>query len=92
MRTSLNDIRQTENYLHRTLSPEESLLFEARLLSDPVLRLNVYVQQKVYSLLRLYHRKKTKEALEEVHQRIFHDPAKADLQQQIAQLFKHKGI
>jgi len=91
MRTSLNDLRQTENYLHGALSPEESLVFEAHLLKDPVLRLNVYVQQKVYTLLRLYHRKKVKEELEEVHQRIFRDPAKADLQQEIAQLFKHKN-
>lgn len=89
MRTSLNDIRQAEGYLQRALSPEESLVFEARLLTDPMLRIDLYVQRKVYALLRFYHRKKVKEEVEKVHQRLFHDPAKADFQQQIFSLFKH---
>lgn len=89
MRTSLNDIRNIENYLEGKLNPEELLVFQARLLSDPVLKLNVYVQQKVYSILRLYHRKKLKEEVETVHQRVFGDPLKVNLQQAVYQLFKH---
>lgn len=89
MRTSLNDIRNIENYLEGKLNPEELLVFQARLLSDPVLKLNVYVQQKVYSILRLYHRKKLKEEVETVHQRVFGDPLKVKFQQAVYQLFKH---
>jgi len=89
MRISLNDIRSIENYLEGTLTPEESLVFQAKLLSDPVLKWNVYVQQKVYSILHLYHRKKLKEEAETIHQRLFGDPMRVDFQQAVYQLFKH---
>lgn len=89
MRTSLNDIRIIENYLAGKLDPEESLLLQARLLTDPVLKLNVYVQQKVHSILLLYHRQKLIEEIEEVHQRLFGDPGKGNFQRRIFQLFKH---
>jgi len=89
MRTSLNDIQKIENYLGGKLNSNESLVFQARLLIDPVLKLNVYVQQKVYSILLLYHRRKLKEEAEIVHQRIFSDPQKVDFQQAILQRFKH---
>ena len=88
MRTSLNEIRQIEKYLLRQLSTEEALVFEARLLTNPVLKANAYLQQKVYQLLRIYHRKKLKEEVEAVHQRLFSDPEKADFQQNIIHLFK----
>lgn len=86
----MNDIRQAEGYLQRTLSPEEALVFEARLLTNPLLRLDLYVQRKVYTLLRFYHRQKVKEEMEDMHQRLFRDPAKADFQRQIISLFKHE--
>lgn len=87
MRTSLTDIKQAEAWLQGTLTPQDSLLFEARILTNPLLRANVALQKKVLALLRFYHRKKLKEELEAVHQRLFSDPAKADFQQQIHHLF-----
>jgi len=87
MRTSLNDIRLTEQYLLKQLSPEDALLFKAKLLINPVLRLNMLFQKKVYLLVAMYHRKKLKEETQTVHQRIFEDPAKKVFQQNIYNLF-----
>ena len=89
MRTSLNEIKEIEKFLHHQLDAEESLVFEARLLTNPMLKLNTYLQQKIGQLLLIYHRKKLKEEAETVHQRLFSDPEKADFQQTIMELFKH---
>ena len=89
MRTSLNDIQLTEHFLKGALAPEEALLFEARLLTDPVLRLNLAIQKQVYRLIMLYQRKKLKEELEDIHHQLFHDPENRDFKQKIFQLFKH---
>ena len=88
MRTSLNDIAHAEKDLHNQLSPEERLLFEARLLTSPLLRWNVSVQQKVYTLVKLYHRKKIKQQAKNVHDKLFHDVRHADWKEEIIQLFK----
>lgn len=88
MRTSLNNIRQAEAYIKGRLAPQESLLFEARLLTDPLLRLNLRMQQKAYTLIRMFHRKKLKEEVAGVHEQLFNDPEQAAFRQQIKQLFK----
>ena len=53
MRTSLNNIKQTEDYLSGQMSAGDSLLFKAKMLIDPSLRLSVVMQQKTYLLIRL---------------------------------------
>ncbi|HEX5168462.1 MAG TPA: hypothetical protein VFW11_04770 [Cyclobacteriaceae bacterium] len=88
MRTSLNEIEQVEKYLFKKMNIDESLLFEARMLIHPMLRLNVSAQKKVYSLIKLYHRKKIKEEIEVIHQKLFTDPSKKEFQRSIHQLFK----
>jgi hypothetical protein len=89
MRTSLNEISDAERYLFKQLSTEESLLFEAKMLINPLLRLNVSIQKKVYSLIRLYHRKKLKEEFEAIHEDLFNQPEKRAFQESVHQLFKH---
>ncbi len=88
MRTSLNEIKHVEKYLFKQLSAEETLLFEAKLLVNPILRLNVRIQEKIYSLIKMYHRKKLKEEFEIIHENLFSDPARKEFQQSIHQLFK----
>ena len=83
----MNNMQKIEAYLTSRLETEERLVFEAQLLTDPVLRLNVLLQRKVYAILKLYHRKKLKEQAELAHRRLFSDPDKADYQKSITQLF-----
>jgi hypothetical protein len=88
MRTSLTEIQQTEKFLLGEMPPEDALVFEARMLSNPLLKMNVFFQRKVYAVLRAYHRKKLKEETEAVHQRLFSDPAKKDFREMIFRHFK----
>jgi cytochrome c-type biogenesis protein CcmH/NrfG len=70
------------------LPPEERLLFEAQLLTSPLLRWNVSAQQRVYTLLKLYHRRKIKEQTQTVQQKLFQESQHAAWREQITQLFK----
>lgn len=88
MRTSLSDIRLVEKHVQKTLEPGESLVFQARLITEPVLRWNVYLLQKVYGVLALRQRNMVKTEMEAIHRRLFTHPAKADFQKQILQHFK----
>jgi hypothetical protein len=88
MRTSWNDIAFAEKYLHGQLTPEERLVFEARLLTSPILRWNVSAQQKVYTLVKIYHRGKIKQQAKNVQDKLFHDARHADWKKEIIQLFK----
>lgn len=88
MRTSLNDIAHTEKYLQGKLPPEEKLLFKARLLTSPLLRWNAAAQQKVYIVLKLYHRRKIKEQAQTVQQKLFQETQHVAWREQITQLFK----
>jgi hypothetical protein len=88
MRTSLTDIKQAEAWLQGQLATPEALLFEARQLTNPLLRLNVALQQQAVKLVSLYHHKKLKEEVEAVHQKLFSNPQKAAFQKEITQLFK----
>jgi hypothetical protein len=88
MRTSLNDIAHTEKFLRGELPPEEKLVFEARLLTSPVLRWNISAQQKVYTLIKLYHRKKIKQQAQNIQHKLFHESQHADWREEIIQLFK----
>ncbi len=88
MKTSRNNTRLIEKYLHGELTAAERLAFEAQLLVRPALRVDLYFQKKTYRLVRLYHRKKMKEELEMLHQQVFSDPEKMAFQQRIHQIFQ----
>lgn len=88
MRTSLNDIRSAEKHILKTLEPAESLVFQARLITEPALRWNVYLLRKIYDVLAFRQRQTVKTEMEAIHKRLFTHPAKADFQRQILQLFK----
>jgi hypothetical protein len=86
--TSRNSTRTIDSYLNGTLSHADRLLFEARLIIDPVLKRDLFFQKKTHLLIKMYHREKLKEELETVHQKIFNDPDKMDFRRRIYQLFK----
>jgi len=88
MRTSLNNIAQTEAYLLKSANPANSLLFEAKLLLDRDLQTRVSQQQQVYTLVQQYGRKQVKAEIEAVHQQLFNRPEHLSFRQKIARLFK----
>ena len=88
MRTSLTDIHQTELYLHRRMENGDALVYEARLLTDPVLKMNTRFQQQVYKLLRLFHLKTVKNEVMEVQQQLFAADEHTAFRREIESLFK----
>ena len=87
MRTSLNEIKQTEQFLQGQLTTEDTLLFEAKLLTNPLFKLNMLAQKKVYQLVKLYQRKKIKTEVETASKHVFSDPEKTAFQSTIHNLF-----
>lgn len=88
MRTSLNKLKQIEDHLLRLSPPEDSLLFEAKMILDTDLRSNVLLQQRTYTLVQQYGRKQLKAEIEAVHQQIFSNPAQQGFVHKILSLFK----
>ncbi|HEY3405909.1 MAG TPA: hypothetical protein VGK59_21135 [Ohtaekwangia sp.] len=87
MRTSLNEIKQCDEYLQGKLNPEEHILFEAKLLISPVWRFNLHVLKQVHAVIRLYGWIQMKKELDEIHSRILHDPDKKTFCQNISNIF-----
>ncbi|RAW00860.1 hypothetical protein DQQ10_11490 [Pseudochryseolinea flava] len=71
-----------------SLSSLEQLSFERQLKNDPALRLNVFLQRKVYTLLKHYRRKNLKESARAVHDKLFDDPVNAGFKDSILRIFK----
>ena len=91
MKTSLNDLHEIDEYLSGTMPAGESIIFQVKLITDPITRVNVLLQQKVHEILRLYQRKKIRAEIQKTHDRIFSDPDKADFRQRITHLFNHRA-
>lgn len=88
MMTSQARTRLIEKYLIGNMSLADKLLFEAKLIIDPIFKREFYFQKKTHFLIKMYHREQLKEELEILHQKIFRNPDKIDLQLKIYQLFK----
>ena len=87
MRTSLNNLRDIERYVEGLMPPVEEVHFVGRLQGNPSLRIDLFLYKKAMALIRIYHRKKLKVELEEVHQRLFSDPLKVTFRERILKLF-----
>ena len=84
MRTSLNKIKETEDFILKVMKPDDALLFRARLILDPVLRMQLALQRKVYALIRLYGRRNLKSEIISVQENIFNT---SEFREEIDQLF-----
>lgn len=88
MMTSMSETILIERFLQGELSALERQTFKAQMLQNPRLRLRVYFQKKVHLLVKLYHRKRLKAEMEEIHQDLFQNPTKAEFQQVISNIFQ----
>lgn len=88
MKTSWSDTRRIDAYLHGQLTETEAVLFEARLVLDPVLAQKVQAQQAVYRYITLYGRKKLKTELENVFRQMQAEPRHRPFLQKIHGFFK----
>ncbi len=88
MRTSLIELQQTEQYLQGAMGAGDRLVFEARLLTNPTLKMNMRFQQQAYKLLRLFHLKEVKREVAEVQQQLFTSDEHAAFRREVQSLFK----
>lgn len=88
MKTSSNNIPLIEKYLQGSLTVKDRFLFEARLLLEPKFREEFFYQKKTWLIVKMYYRKKQKEALEIIHNDLFQSLEKTTFQQSIFQLFQ----
>jgi hypothetical protein len=87
MKTSLTNIKETEDFLLNNLTPENRLLYQAKLLLNPILRAKTSLQQKTYVLVQLYGRRKLKSEIAAVEERIFTDAQHSSFQQNVNNIF-----
>ena len=87
MKTSLTDTIRTERFLRGELADDDRLTFNARLLVDQELRRNLFYQRVVHRLVALYHRRKLKAQLNDVHERLVNDPARVSFRESIIKHF-----
>ncbi len=89
MRTSLNEIKKIEDYLHKKTDLADRLLFEANMVLDKDLNEKVEMQKEVCQLVNIYGRKRLKAELEAVHHRLFNDPEHISFRNSILRLFSN---
>lgn len=87
MRTSLNDIRQIDDYLLKYAGEADTLVFEARLILQPALREHLVWQQRTYDIIRQYSRRQLKAEIAAVHQQLFTEPEHIPFRRKIMAFF-----
>lgn len=87
MKTSYCEIIKTEKYLRGKMRPEDSLVFQARLLLDKDLERNTLFHRIVHRMVTLYFRKKLKREIQAAHTRLFNDPLHAGFKDEILKNF-----
>ena len=74
MRKPLHEIEDIDNYVFKKMDAPERFLFEAKMIVAPELRTNLRFQQRAYSMIRWFGRKKQKEQLECLFTNLMRDP------------------
>ena len=87
---TLRETKEIDRYLLGKMSIASSLLFEARLIIDPMLKLRVEWQQRLYSVIKSSGRRQMKSEVVRLHNQLFNDPDKREFQTNVFQLFSKK--
>lgn len=88
MRTSLNNIKLTEEYLNGELPMGDKLLFEARMLIEDDLLTNLKTQQQAVKLIKQYSREQLRAEIDTVHQTLFNNKQHRTFAMRVMDLFK----
>lgn len=88
MRTSLNNIKEIDDHLLGIAAPQDELLFEARIILNPELKLDVAWHRQTLNLVQQYGRKQLRADIEAVHQQLFTQPEHRGFCQSILRFFR----
>jgi hypothetical protein len=89
MRTSLNEVKQLENWLLKQGDPQERLLTEVKILTNTEWKDKADHQRMAYQLVYQYGRAKLREEIRDVEYRLFNAPKHKTFQDRIRSIFKH---
>jgi hypothetical protein len=87
MRTSLNEIEESENFLAGRMGNEESVLFQAKLILSPALRLNTDILKKTFSIIRSFGRRELTKEIAAIDKKLFTASAHHLFQKEITDIF-----
>ena len=87
---TLGETKEIDRYLLGKMSIASRLLFEARVLIDPTLKLRVEWQQRLYSIVKRSGRRQMKSEVALIHYQLFNHPEKHEFQTNVFQLFSKK--
>lgn len=87
MRKSLQETEQLENYLLNRMEEQEGSGFRIHLLLNSGLQEVMDLQREAYNQISLYGRKKLKEELQEIQERLIRQPEKKAFWTKIKTLF-----
>ncbi|MBS1503008.1 MAG: hypothetical protein JST32_13155 [Bacteroidetes bacterium] len=90
MRTSLPETEQIDAHLLRLSEAGDRLVFEARLLLEPELRVKMHWQENTYALVKKYGREELKKEIKAVHQQLFTEQKHISFRQKILGIFSKK--
>ncbi len=88
MKTSLGKLQQFEDCILGRTTGDQRMLFEAKLLLDPVLWEDAHWQQKTYRIVRDYGRQRLRSELEQVHQMLFTTPQHRKFRDKVLDFFR----
>lgn len=88
MRTSLNEIKQIEDYLSGRMVTSDMTLFEASLVTNKSLKQKVDWQRQTYDLVKSYGRRKLGAEISMVEDKVFTDRKFTRFQKSVLQIFK----
>lgn len=88
MRTSLNEIRELEDWLLKQGELSDRLVTEAKVLSNPELQENAKWQAQTYDLVAAYGRQKLREEIRQVEKQLIMSPKYRSFQDRIRSIFK----
>lgn len=89
MRTSLNKIKEIDDHLNGMTLTGDALIFEARMIIDPVLQADVAWHKQTISLVQQYGRTHLRNEIEAVHNQLFSHPRHRVFKNRILRFFKH---
>jgi hypothetical protein len=90
MMTSLNNIRDIEQFLQGEMSLEDSLVFKAKMIVNPGLKFQVTLQNKLHKLIISYGRKQIKNEIQSAEAKVFTSDEHLSFQTNITGIFLNK--
>lgn len=90
MKTSLSETESIEKYLLQTAGPEDSALFQAKLILDQELKSKIEWQKRTYLLIREYGRRQVRAEISGAEIQFFQDSRERGLVEKILSLFSRK--